>query len=286
MSAIERDQHFDPRRDLIVEEIRLTDLRFDKRYQRIIDPKHVALIARTFDVRKAGLVVVSLRQDGRLVVIDGQHRVDALRMIDPFGSVSCVVYAGLSLSEEAALFSELNRDRKSMSSMDMFWADFIAGNPVAVGVALCVEQGGFTLMRAGVNGRQDALACFTTLRDAYRYDAGQTLSLSLQVLAESWGREHAPRSMAVQGMSRFIFQYQGLYKRNRLFAVVGKLNERQFEAGTKTMSGITAGGLATAGGRYVHTIYNTGLRTNRLPEWEATLTPWQATHRNEKWLRR
>lgn len=255
----------DPTRDLIVERIPVTDLRFDTRYQRVVDSAHVSRIARRFDVRKMGLVVVSLREDGGLYVVDGQHRVEAVRLVDPAFHVSCVIYGDLTPGEEAELFADLQKDRKGMSPEDLFWAEFIAGNAEAVGVAQAVERGGFTLRRKsrGATG----INCFSALRTAYRYDKGESLGRALQVIGEAWGREEPPRATAIRALSRFVLQYRDGYSRDRLFAVIEGTTQNRVEAGSKEMAGVTGGGAWVSGARFVLHLYNRGLRANRLPEW-------------------
>lgn len=52
-----------------------------EQYQRILNMKNVAGIVKNFDPAKLGVLVVSRRGDGTYAVLDGQHRLAALRRL-------------------------------------------------------------------------------------------------------------------------------------------------------------------------------------------------------------
>ncbi|MDY5220460.1 MAG: DUF6551 family protein, partial [Eubacteriales bacterium] len=50
-------------------------------YQRVMNMRNVAGIVKHFDPAKLGVLVVSHRKDGTYAVLDGQHRLTALRKL-------------------------------------------------------------------------------------------------------------------------------------------------------------------------------------------------------------
>lgn len=60
-------------------EILPLDRLFLETYQRTLNPQKVKRIVREFDPSKLGVLMISERPDGRYAVIDGQHRMTALR---------------------------------------------------------------------------------------------------------------------------------------------------------------------------------------------------------------
>ena len=64
-----------------------------EQYQRILNMKNVAGIVKNFDPAKLGVLVVSHRTDGTYAVLDGQHRLTALRRL---GTLCTALALGLT----------------------------------------------------------------------------------------------------------------------------------------------------------------------------------------------
>lgn len=260
----EHPEGVDPTKESILELVSPTELHFDTRYQRPIDMSWVRKLAAGFDMRRFGVVTTSLREDGRLYVIDGQHRVSAARSVG-IERVPVTIYDDLSLGEEAALFSALNTERKRMNPEELYWADFLAGNEEAVGIARSLERSGHRLQRR--QRGQRGITCFGALRTAYRYDEGEALFLALQALAAAWGHGENLGAPAIRGVVRFIIQYRGLYDRGRLIQVLEGVTQRRLEALIKDQAGMSGGAGWVGGGKAILALYNRGLRSSKLPPW-------------------
>ena len=75
---------------------------------RLSEPK-VRKIFANFNPDALGVITVSLRKDLTYVVLDGMHRVEAVRRLtDNTGTMAAHVLEGLSLAEEAEIFLDLN----------------------------------------------------------------------------------------------------------------------------------------------------------------------------------
>ena len=85
-------------------------------YQRPVNPKEVDRLIREWDERLLDPITVSFR-DGKFYVVDGQHRISAMRRMNGGNGVmvNCKVYSGLTYEQEAALCYRLDKAKKRLS---------------------------------------------------------------------------------------------------------------------------------------------------------------------------
>src|SRR5215470_2943638 len=96
-----------------IEWLRISELHFDPRINRTVKPSRVKTIVGEFDSDALGIIFVSKRAEGDYLVVDGQHRILALKEMG-WGDqrVQCKVYPNLSLAQEAARTLRLNNTHK------------------------------------------------------------------------------------------------------------------------------------------------------------------------------
>lgn len=127
-------------------------LEIDPTYQRSIDNNEsqalIAEIALNWHWGRAQLLNVS-RRDGRLFVVDGQHRHAAAKLRGDIQQLPCLVEEFASVAEEAALFDDLNGRRRPVSALDKFRAALVAGDPDCVAIGAAMDRAGLTLARHG-----------------------------------------------------------------------------------------------------------------------------------------
>ncbi len=85
-------------------------------YQRIVDDREVDRLVREWDERLFEPLAVSYRED-RYNVIDGQHRISAMRKLHGGREVMirCKVYSGMTYEQEAELCYKLDKAKKRLS---------------------------------------------------------------------------------------------------------------------------------------------------------------------------
>lgn len=129
--------------------VRVKDITLDARYQRDLDQKRAASMAKSIDLARIGVPVAVRRKDGKLVVVDGQHRVSAL-MQAGMGAEQILVeiHEGLTLQEEATLFLKLNDGRKAVGAYDKFRAELVAKDTTALEIERILASVGLRLARA------------------------------------------------------------------------------------------------------------------------------------------
>jgi len=108
-------------------------LRIDHEYQRRLDTMRVAGYAANWSWVSCGTLLVAQRSDDATYfwVIDGQHRLEAARMVDSIRELPCIVFKLDVHKDEAIGFLAANTHRKLPSLADQFRALIIAEQPEA-----------------------------------------------------------------------------------------------------------------------------------------------------------
>src|ERR1700677_2244598 len=102
---------------------------------RPVDEKWVTDRVPVYTPAGVGTLTVSRRDDGELIILDGQHRAELMRNAVGIQAVAqCEVYQGLALSQEAAIFRLLN-DKRALTPLHRFLALITEGDPSARDVA-------------------------------------------------------------------------------------------------------------------------------------------------------
>lgn len=115
--------------------IKVKDLVLDLRYQRQPNDAKVSKIARNFNKDAVGVIVCSIREDGVIAIIDGGHRIAAMNLLGMQESnIDALVYFGLTLDQEANIFTLMNEDRTKPKASNIFKAQVIANDEKAVGL--------------------------------------------------------------------------------------------------------------------------------------------------------
>lgn len=74
----------------------------------MLNMKNVSGIVRDFDPAKLGVLVVSHRPDGTYSILDGQHRLTALRKLG-FAAANCIVLEGMTIQPGSGLLPSPER---------------------------------------------------------------------------------------------------------------------------------------------------------------------------------
>lgn len=135
------------------EKIDSSMLHADLSYQNVFDIDRVQLIIDTFTKELLQPLEVSYRNE-QYNVIDGKHRLTAIKEIEKItGSkipVPCWVHRGLTEKEECDLFVQLVKNRRKVSSMEIYKAAYEAGNEFTVNFIDIIRKVGFILDRKSV----------------------------------------------------------------------------------------------------------------------------------------
>src|SRR5262249_5671842 len=143
--------------------------------------------AEHFELEKMGYPVVSHRA-GRFYVVDGQHRLEALRSygFDDADRIDCEVYEGLTEREECELFLGRNRSR-AVDSLSRFAVCVRAGRPVETTVNNTVVHLGLKIGKRGRGPTREAISAVSTLLDVHQRVGPTGLAGTLRIVRDAYG---------------------------------------------------------------------------------------------------
>jgi hypothetical protein len=180
-------------------------------YQREIRSYKLRRMIREWDPTIVGYVHLSLRADGSLFVIDGQHRIEAVRHLQgKLGPhIEAIVREGLTSQEEAHFFAESQnpKRRTALTPDDLHRASVYAGNTDAMDIERIVTATGF---RIGNDRKGDGLTrvrATQALEDTYERYGSTHLFETLEFLGNAWGTKFAPQREMVSGAAMFLAMY-------------------------------------------------------------------------------
>ena len=135
------------------------DLFVDMSYQRETNLIKVNEIMRAFNKNAIGVVILSIRENGDLFIIDGAHRVEALKKLGLGGSdLNAIVYFDLTVEDEAALFVLFNNVRTKPKRADLHKASVRAGDKSYTEIDQMLYSHGFMIAKKPGNNIIRAVA--------------------------------------------------------------------------------------------------------------------------------
>lgn len=155
----------------------LEDLHVDESYQRPVQ-NHVKTLAQEWDDMKCDPLKINYRQDGKLYVWDGQHRLVALRIMG-VDYVLCVITVGLTQEQEAELFGCQGNGIKKPDPYDIFKANVCSGEKVDTAIKQMCDKYGLVVNRSKKAGN---LSCLTLARDIFRRGEEENFEWVLDLL--------------------------------------------------------------------------------------------------------
>ena len=256
-----------------LEWVYVSALMIDETYQRHVRDHHVSRIIKNFDPDMFGNLIVSARKGGGMYVVDGQHRVEAVkRMGWRDQRVPCIVYHGMTREEEARAFFYPQSNRVQLIPAERFKARLAAGDESAVNLVRKVESFGYGLNLTSGGSTDnprliDAIAAIERL-NAAREDV---MSEVLTTCRAAWGQDQFKLANTILvGLGRFIYRYWGVYDRNRLTIALRNSTPVRVEGDGKDFRKVLGGKGDDATGRAILHLYNHKLQSKRLPDWDAS----------------
>jgi len=169
--------------------------------QRDVNQSRVDHLVANLDLDQLGNPVVSQR-DGAFWVLDGQHRVEAMRAFG-FDSedIQCWVHEGLTSEQEAEVFLKLN-DVLAVSAFDRFTKAVHAGRSVETDIDRIVKSTGCLVT---LNKVDCGIAAVGSLRAVYAMGPG-VLARTLTIIREAYGTGGFDSSI-IRGMGLMCSRY-------------------------------------------------------------------------------
>lgn len=175
-----------------LEWISVNRLDIDERYQRSVEsPQSRRVIygmIKCWDWRLCQPLNVSRRADGRLFVVDGQHRLVGARERGDLAHLPCVVSQHDDHADEAHTFVALNFKRQKLSQGDIFAASLASGDGDAARTLELITAAGLTLARnhTPANWKPGQIFCAPSIQTALKLYGERIVQCALIAISEAY----------------------------------------------------------------------------------------------------
>lgn len=238
----------------------------DPRYQRTVDQRRVTKMAAEFDPDALGVIYVSDRGNGQYAVMDGFHRVALMRYLG-WGDqkMPAYVYHGLTVKEEAEIFTRTQKDRRGLHPHDLFRSEVAAGRSEAVALNEIFNEVGLKVSTSPGPSNIRALA---TARRVHIIGGDEVARRSFKILIKAW--EHHPDAIngdVLNGVGLLLLADGDMIDDKHLAMRLSDHTPAQLVNKMHAVKDVIEG-MAPAGAMaYVLTgVYNTRRRSKRLAE--------------------
>lgn len=182
--------------------------------QRELNQARVDKLVSEFDPEQFGSPTVNER-DSHFYVIDGQHRIEALKKWLGEGweaqQAQCWTYDGLTESEEAEVFLKLN-DTLAVHAFAKFRIGVEAGRPDETDVDRIVRS---CLLRVSQDKGNGAISAVGTLMKVYRRAGAKVLARTLLIVRDAYG-DAGLEGPVIDGIGLLCHRYNGELDDTRL----------------------------------------------------------------------
>ena len=189
--------------------------------QRPFSQAYADSIAAEFDILMMGILAVN-RLDDTYRVVDGQHRLAALRQQPPATrgtTVYCQVYEGLSGPEMADLFLGLNGSR-TVSAFDRFMVAVTAGHPLESRIMRIVLSAQLEISRRRCRG---CICAVGGLQQVFERDGAAVLERVLRTLRDAYDASpDAFGRLMLEGVALVVRVYGPQLDHDSLIAALGR----------------------------------------------------------------
>lgn len=179
--------------------------------QREFRPAWGAYLTANLRIEELGIPVLNKR-DGHFWVIDGQHRIHALKengFTKDDDQLDCEVYEGLNDEEAAAVFDGRNTS-KPVAPLDRFLVRCTRGNDRENDIRRVVESNGLAIGREKTDGK---VTCVGSLGKAYDIAGAICLGQTVRTLNKAFGGDsHAFDGNLLIGTTLVFNRYNGRTK--------------------------------------------------------------------------
>ena len=173
--------------------------------QRALRMSHVRKIVKEFDESKLGVLTLSER-DGQLFIVNGLHRISALKVLKYDKPVMAVVSTGLDSKAEAQKFLGLNNSL-AVSTIEKFKVEIEAGYDVATGVNRVLVSNGLTMGKDTTAVR--------VLEKAFIHLGPEGLDRLVKIAIKAWlGEPRFLQAPIIDALRRIIMKHNSFDNEN------------------------------------------------------------------------
>ena len=187
-----------------IERVPLNEISIET-YQRVLNNARVKRIADNFDPARVGVLLLSKRGPHIYAIVDGQHRLCAMRQIGVQDAV-CIVVVGMTYEDEANYFRIQSRDSNPLNAYSLYKAGVEAKDEHFLRIEAILEKNQYTV---GLKAEPMVITAVNTLSRVMTVQGERALDLALQCIRLAWhGDSTALRREMLAGISEFARRYE------------------------------------------------------------------------------
>lgn len=232
--------------------------------QRDFDDKWAKTIAAQFDPDLFGVLSVTLPNgNGIYHCIDGQHRKAAVQSL--YGDnelVPCRIFDATEPQRAADMFIKNNTGRKPLRHVTLFNTAVTAGYEIETAVDKIVRRMGY---KVGTSSTDGIIKCPSALVSIYKSFGAKTLTDTLAVLQETFGKDHnALGTQLIRGYGAFIAEYHEANLQRLIDRVQKKYTPGRLIGASRSIMESWRISAAESVKEVLVNTYNYGLKTGKL----------------------
>lgn len=237
----------------------------DSNYQRTIRNNLVERILKKFSWAKFGAVVLSRKENGRYMVVEGQHRWKAATLHPDVTEIPAVIVEHEDVKSEAESFLAINRDRQAVSSVEQYWAGLTAGDDKAIAISRVLQAAGCDVVPERGAYKPNLTNSISSIdRCLSRYGFGATRR-ALLVIRAAWPDDaHALRGTLITAIARIIRSNEKTIEDPAIVAAIRNQSLAQMTAHAEGFRKLSGGTAETALAKTIAELYNKGKRVNTI----------------------
>lgn len=180
-------------------------------YQRPIEKSVVEHLVKEWDARLFDPITVSFR-DGKFHVVDGQHRIIALRQMNDgkHVMVACKVYSGMTYQQEADFCFKIDKAKKRLKLSQSTNAIAESGVDAEISaIKTIVESCGFIWALREKGGNVGEITATRATINTYRQLGSAAFTRMMRLLRDTWhGSACSLTARLLSGLALFVKTYE------------------------------------------------------------------------------
>lgn len=249
-----------------------SQLEVDRRVQRDdLNQRKVETIEREYNEDALGVIIVSARKDRGLYIVDGWHRTEATKRRDPSHELTCHVFEGLTLVQEAEMFLDYNYSDKP-SLLEKYKVRLAAEDADSLLIEQITTSRGWKVDPNPAPGHIQAIGALYRINElSKKVEADpHLLDAVLLVVTRAWSNDReGAQAVILEGLARIIAKYGDRVDINRLYEVLrnrsGGVSALHTEA--TQMAKMERSRVTNMVAHLIVTTYNKSARSRALPAW-------------------
>lgn len=255
-----------------VEKIPANQLEVDRRVQRDdLNDAKIRKIEAKFNPDALGVIFVSRRKDRGLYIIDGWHRTEVAKRKDPDFELTCHVFEGLTVVQEAHMFLDLNTSSQP-TMLERYKVSLSAEDPDAMEIEQITTSRGWKIHPIPAPSHIQAIGAVYRIHELSKKVEAEPhlLDATLFVITRAWGvDQEASQAVILEGIARVIAKYGDRMSLNTLYERLRDLKggARDLHRRAQALADTRNGRVTNAVAELVVVAYNKNARGRALPAW-------------------